>query len=368
MNKKIKVILAGGGSGGHVFPLLNIWEYMKQDYDVLYIGEKNGKEEKWVTERGIKFQGVYAGKLRRYFDLRNIIDFFKVPIGIIQAINIIKNFKPQVVLVKGGYVSLPVAAAAWFMKIPVIEHESDLVMGLSNRIIAGIADKIAVSFPVGGYGEKYSNKMIYTGLPVREWKFKSGDVKKIKADLNIDNNLPTVFVTGGSHGAMKINSYVMEHAKEILKFANIVQVAGDLDYERVKKEQEKISGNGKYLVYGFLSDDFNRAMFVSEIVISRASATTLAEISSLAKPSILVPLPTSASNHQYFNARSFEDMGASVMIEERDFSKINLAVLISSILDDEERYYEMSSSASAAMQTEGAGLIILDLINDLVKK
>jgi UDP-N-acetylglucosamine--N-acetylmuramyl-(pentapeptide) pyrophosphoryl-undecaprenol N-acetylglucosamine transferase len=241
-----------------------------------------------------------------------------------------------------------------------------MVMGLANKIISRMAKTIAVSFPIGAYDNKYASKMIFTGLPVKGWKAKSGDVQKMKKILQIDLQLPTIFVTGGSYGANSVNSYILEHASKILNYANILHVTGDNDYDRVTKLGKNIKGKGVYNIYKFLTDDFNKDLYVSDMVISRASATTLAEISSMAKPSILIPLPTSASNHQYFNAKSFEDMGASVMIEERDFPRINLAILIKSILEDEERYEEMSASAVTAMQTEGAAQIIKDIIAGMI--
>ncbi len=365
---KKKVLLVGGGSGGHVFPLLNVWEFMKDDYEVLYIGEENGKEKSWVEERGIRYKGIQAGKLRRYFSLQNFVDFFKVPIGIYQSWKIIKDFKPDLVFAKGGNVSFPAVVAAWWLKIPILTHESDLVMGLANKMTASMATKIAVSFPVGGYGEKYADKMIYTGLPVRAWNKKSGDEEEIMKHFGVNKELPVIFVTGGSQGAMNLNSYVMKHLEKILEYANVIFVTGENDYERVNGEVGHVKGEGVCKIYSFLTDNFNKGMFVSDLIVSRASATTLAEISSMAKPSVLVPLPTSASNHQYFNAKSYEDMGACVLIEERDFDKFNLAVLIRSLFEDEESYHEMSSSASAAMQTDGVGKIILDLINELIEE
>ena len=130
--------MAGGGSGGHVFPLLNVYEVIKDDYEVLFIGERNGKEQKWVEERNVKYQGIYAGKLRRYFSFQNFVDFFKFPIGFVQSLIILNRFKPKMVFVKGGHVSLPVALAAWILRKPILAHESDMVMGLANKIISRI--------------------------------------------------------------------------------------------------------------------------------------------------------------------------------------------------------------------------------------
>ncbi|HPH78828.1 MAG TPA: undecaprenyldiphospho-muramoylpentapeptide beta-N-acetylglucosaminyltransferase [bacterium] len=364
---KQKILMAGGGSGGHVFPLLNVYEIMKKNYEVLFVGENKGKEEKWVSERGIAYRGILAGKMRRYWSWDNLVDIFKLPIGIVQSLYIINNFRPQVVFVKGGYVSLPVAIAAWMLRIPILVHESDMVMGLSNRVIGKIATKIAVSFPIGGYDSRLAKKMIYTGLPVRDWKVKSENIDVFKNNFGISNDLPVIFVTGASQGAIHINDYIFRYVDSMLEYANVIHQTGELDYERIALLAKNKKGKGVYIVKPFLTDDFNRVMYLADMVVARSGATTLAEISSLAKPSILIPLPTSASNHQYFNAKTFEDIGAAVMVEERDFDRINLAILIKSILEDEERFEEMSAAAVTAMQTEGASQIINDIIVDMIK-
>jgi len=364
-NKK-KIVLTGGGTGGHAFPLIFIWEQIKNDYDFLYIGERNGKEEEIVKRAKIRYQGIWAGKWRRYFSLRNFIDLWRIPVGIWQSFWILRKWKPDLILAKGGYVSVPVVIAARLLKIKVISHESDAIMGLANRIIANYADKIAVAFPVGRYGNKFAKKMIWVGMPVRCWSYKQEDEPKLRKYFSIENDLPVLLVTGGSQGAVNVNKYVMKYLVEILKFCNVIHLTGKNDFERVKKWQEKLTDHkDRYLVYDFMFEDYEKAMVLCDLVISRAGST-LAEISNLAKPSILIPLPSSASNHQYYNAKSFEDVGASVMVEERDFDKINLAVLVSSLIDDEEGMEEMRAASATAMQTQGSARIVADLIESVL--
>ncbi len=365
INKK-RIVLTGGGSGGHAFPLIFIWEQIKDDYDFLFIGEQNGKEEEIVKRTKIEYKGIWAGKWRRYFSWKNFIDVLRVPIGIWQSYWIMKRWKPDLVLAKGGYVSVPVVVAAALLKIKIISHESDAIMGLANRISARYADKIAVAFPVGRYGVKYANKMIWVGMPVRRWKYRQEDEPMLRKNFSIKNDLPVLLVTGGSQGAVNVNKYVMKYLDEILKYCNVIHLTGKYDYKRVKSWREKMKNNqDRYLVYDFLFEDYEKAMVLCDLLISRAGST-LAEISNLAKPSILIPLPTSASNHQYYNAKSFEDVGASVMVEERDFDKINLAVLVKSLLFDEEGMEEMKAAAVTAMQTQGSARIVADLIDSVL--
>lgn len=366
--KQEKIVLAGGGSGGHVIPLLSIWEILKDDYDVLFMCSSGGKETAVLEARGVNFRGVWAGKLRRYFDWRNLVDFFRIPVGVIQSYLILRDFQPAMVLAKGGYVSVPVGIAAWLLKIPIVTHESDAVMGLANRILARFAERIAVAFPVGRYQSQYEEKMIWTGMPVRRWKYTEKDKDEIRNKWGLDNDLPVIFITGGSQGAKKLNTYVMDGLGDILTFANVIHQTGELDFARLERKKMSLSETkGKYLIYDFMIDDFERAIILADIVLARAGST-LAEISNLAKPSILIPLPTSASNHQFHNAKSFEDMGAGIMIEERDFVKINLPTLLDSLLMDEERLEEMSSAASTAMKTEGSAQILVDIIKDVIEK
>ncbi|MFA4931229.1 MAG: UDP-N-acetylglucosamine--N-acetylmuramyl-(pentapeptide) pyrophosphoryl-undecaprenol N-acetylglucosamine transferase [Patescibacteria group bacterium] len=366
-DRKKRIVLAGGGSGGHVMPLLNVWELLKNDYDFIFMGKSRGDEEMLVKQRNIPYHGVWTGKWRRYWSWRNVIDLFTFPMGIWQSIWILYHYKPDLVFAKGGYVSLPVAVAARILGIKLVLHESDSVFGLANRLAAGFASKIAVSFPVGRYDIGYHDKMIWTGMPVRNWRVGDDNVEDIRQHFAIDNDLPVVLVTGGSQGAMNLNTYVMKHIVAILEFANVIHIAGKNDFKRVEaKKINIIRGNGKYIIYDFMYEDYDKAMILADMVVSRAGST-LAEISNLAKPSILVPLPHSASNHQYYNAKSFEDVGASVMVEERDFERINLAILVESILGDEERYEEMSAAAVTAIKTEGATQMMADLIVEEVE-
>ncbi|MBU0647627.1 UDP-N-acetylglucosamine--N-acetylmuramyl-(pentapeptide) pyrophosphoryl-undecaprenol N-acetylglucosamine transferase [Patescibacteria group bacterium] len=367
-SKKKKIVLAGGGSGGHVIPLLSIYDRIKDTYDVLFVGLAGGSEMQLLDRKKIEYQTIYAGKLRRYFDLRNIIDILLVPYSIIQCLYILWRYKPDLVFTKGGNVSLPVAIAAWMLGLPILAHESDSVMGLSNSIISKFAGKIAVAFPVGCYNGYSEEKMVWAGMPIREWKVQKSDIPKARKFFALDNDLPVLLITGGSQGAVSINTYVMNNIVDLLEFCNVIHITGETDFKRVESKKINIvRGKGKYLIFDFMYDDYDRAIMIADIVISRAGST-LAELSDLAKPSILVPLPHSAGNHQYFNAKSFEDMGASVMVEERDFDRINLAVLVESILSDEERLEEMKAAAATAMMTEGSAQIISDLIDSMVEK
>ena len=206
MTKKRKtILLAGGGSAGHVMPLVSVVEAIKGKYDTVFIIEKNGVEENVLKKRNIIYYGILAGKWRRYWSWQNFIDIFKVIIGIFQSIYLLFKIKPDVVLAKGGYVSIPVSVACWFWHIPLVSHESDAIMGLANKFTARIARKIGVAFPVGVYGGVNENKLVWVGMPVRKFEMDGGDLIKIGKYFGINNDLPVVFVTGGSQGAVNLN-------------------------------------------------------------------------------------------------------------------------------------------------------------------
>lgn len=367
--KKKKIVLTGGGSSGHVMPLLYVWELIKDDFDFLYIAETKGKELSILEKYDLDYKTVKAGKWRRYLSWENFVDLFKIPIGIWQSYWILKKYQPDLVVAKGGHVSVPTTIAAGWLKIPIIAHESDTIMGWANRISGRFATKIAVAFPVGRYGSKHAKKMVWVGMPVKKWGYNHDDDLKIRKYFGIENDWPIILVTGGSQGAVHVNDYLAKYLERILSFANVIHLTGSYDFERVKKNKEKIDKNqGKYLVFDYLYEDYGKAMSIADLIISRAGSTTLSDISNLSKASILIPLPTSASNHQFYNAKSFEDMGASVMVEERDFGKIDLSVLTKSLLEDEERMEEMKAAAATAMKTEGSAQIMADLIKSVLEK
>lgn len=317
----MRVVLTGGGTGGHVIPNFAVIEELKKQKktEILYIGSANGVEKSMVEKIGIPYKSVACGKLRRYFSIDNLIDIFKVPVGIFQAWRILKKWKPDVVFSKGGFVSVPVVIAASWMGVMVIIHESDVRPGLANRICARYADKICVSFEeTKKYLHKWARKIIFTGNPVRK-SIMDGEAENGYKFTGLDKHRPVILVMGGSQGAQQINELVRGGMNELLKRFQIVHICGrgNLDMSLHKKG---------YVQYEFLNEQMKDVYSISELVISRGGANSLAEIAALKKKALVIPLGTAASRgDQIENAQIFSrKLGWGVMVGDvqvEDFIK-----------------------------------------------
>ncbi len=293
--------MTGGGTAGHVVPNFAVIEELRKDgeHKFLYIGSRGGVEEKMAKDAGLDYRGVACGKFRRYFSFRNFLDFFKVPIGFFQARGILKKFHTDVLFSKGGFVGVPVVLAAASLKIPIVIHESDFVPGLANKIAARFAKKICVSFEESKkYFKKFSEKIVVTGNPVR---VEVGEGKKEKALLftGLSGTKPVILVVGGSQGAAQINNLVWNSLGDLLKTFEIVHICGR------GKMNKSITAKG-YAQYEYLSEEIADVYALSDLIISRGGANSLAEIAFLEKKALIIPLGKDASRgDQIKNAEVF---------------------------------------------------------------
>lgn len=287
MNNK-KIILTGGGSAGHVTPnLALIPELKKLGFDIEYIGSKNGIEKKIVGDYNIKYHSISCGKLRRYFDLKNFADPFRVIKGVFDAIFIIKKEKPDIVFSKGGFVSVPVVIAAHFNKVPVIAHESDITPGLANKICVPYCDKICVTFPEA-LDKINSQKAVLTGTPIREELLNGSRLKGLRF-CNFQSDKPVLMAVGGSLGAKSINDSIRKNLKYLTQKFNIINICGKGNID------ESLSDNPSYRQFEYVNEELPDLMAAADIVISRAGANFIFELLALCKPNLLVPLPANAS-------------------------------------------------------------------------
>lgn len=272
-----------------------------------------------VEKIGIPYKSVACGKLRRYFSIDNLIDIFKVPVGIFQAWRILRKYKPDVVFSKGGFVSVPVVIAASWIGVRIIIHESDVRPGLANKICSRYADKICVSFEeTEKYFKKYTRKIVLTGNPVRK-SVLDGNAENGYKFTGLDKHRPIILVMGGSQGAQQINELVKGGMSELLKRFQIVHICGrgNLDMSLHKKG---------YVQYEFLNEQMKDVYAICELVISRGGANSLAEIAALKKKALVIPLGTMASRgDQIENAEIFaRKLGWGVMVGDvqvEDFIK-----------------------------------------------
>jgi UDP-N-acetylglucosamine--N-acetylmuramyl-(pentapeptide) pyrophosphoryl-undecaprenol N-acetylglucosamine transferase len=337
----MKILFTGGGTGGHLVPLLAIISELKKlsaekkiKLELMLI-VPNGGLNTGALGKEIKIKTIKAGKLRRYFSLRNVVDVFKIPIGTVQSLYYIYRFKPDVVFSKGGFASVPPVIAAWIFKIPVLTHESDIVPGLANRIISFFSKIIFVSFPDT---EKCfpNKKVVFTGSIVRSEIF-NGDRYRAQEVFGLKENLPTVLIFGGSQGARRINDTVLRTLPAILEKCQVIHICGTNNYQKVVKSIEKLGlkNIGRYKVYPYLESEMKEAYALADIVVSRAGANSLSEIIALEKPSIVIPLPTSANDHQMNNAVYFSRKGMLILLREEELSAGKLSEKIFELLPEE---------------------------------
>ncbi|OBR95039.1 MULTISPECIES: undecaprenyldiphospho-muramoylpentapeptide beta-N-acetylglucosaminyltransferase [Clostridium] len=309
-----KIILTGGGSAGHVTPNLALVPRLKElGYNIQYIGTENGIERKIIEDQKIEYHIISSGKLRRYFDIKNFTDPFKVLKGILQAILIIRKEKPNIVFSKGGFVSVPVVIAAHINKVPVIAHESDITPGLANRLSAPYCTKICATFPESLKNIKGNNSVL-TGTPIRK-ELLDGSRIIGRRMCGFDNEKPVLLIIGGSLGSTFINNTVRNSLNELLKNYNIVHICGKGNLDRSLKERKG------YVQFDYINEELPHIMNAADIVISRAGANVIFELLALKKPNLLIPLSKKSSRgDQILNAASFEKSGYSMVLQEDELT------------------------------------------------
>lgn len=323
-----RIILTGGGTAGHVNPNIALLPQLKENgYEVTYIGGKNGVEKKLLEGLALDYREISAGKLRRYIDLRNLTDAFRVISGLGDAFRIIRSVKPQVIFSKGGYVTVPVILAAFVCGIPVVIHESDITPGLANKIAMPFASAICTSFPETAARLR---KATYTGAIIRP-EITEGNRTRGLHLCGFSANKPTLLVTGGSSGAAKINACLREALPMLVKRFNIVHLCG-------KGKIANITEPG-YRQFEYLSEDLPHVFALADVVVSRAGANTIFELLALKKPHVLIPLDKSASRgDQILNAESFAAHGFSVVLREKDMTPKTLISSVNTAFTGREKY------------------------------
>lgn len=331
------IVLTGGGTAGHVTPNIALIPRLKEyGYTISYIGSYDGIEKKLIEELNIPYYGISSGKLRRYFDLKNFSDPFRVLKGFGQAKKLLKELKPDVVFSKGGFVTVPVVIAAKRCKIPAIIHESDMTPGLANKLCLSSASKICCNFPET-VESLPSDKAILTGTPIREELMK-GDPAKAKSFCGFTSDKPVLMVIGGSLGAASVNENIRKILPELLKEFQVIHLCGK------GKTDDSLSGKDGYVQYEYIKKELPDLFALADIVISRAGANAICEINALKKPNLLIPLSAKASRgDQILNARSFERQGFSMVLEEEEITEETLLKAIHQLYTDRQVYIDAMS-------------------------
>jgi UDP-N-acetylglucosamine--N-acetylmuramyl-(pentapeptide) pyrophosphoryl-undecaprenol N-acetylglucosamine transferase len=326
----MRVMVVGGGSAGHVIPALPVMAALQaQGAEVLFVGTSSGLEESLVAPAGVNFAAISAGKLRRYFSWQNFTDLFRIVIGIVQAWLLIGRYKPDVVFSKGGFVSFPVAFAAWLRRVPVVAHESDITPGLANRLVLPFVATLCVSFPPAEGGPD-KPRIVHTGTPLRS-EILAGEAERGRALLGLPGNKPLLVVTGGSLGADALNAVVRDALEPLLERFEIVHVCG-------AGKQVDIEAKG-YVQREFVSAGWGDMLAAADVVLSRAGANALFELLALGKLHLLVPLSAKASRgDQLANAAYARKHGYSAVLYEEDLDAHTLVQALAELMRNRAAY------------------------------
>ena len=393
---KRKIVLTGGGTAGHVTPNIALLPSLREaGYEIAYVGSEDGIEKELMLDCGVSYIGVPTGKLRRYFDLKNFTDPFRVIKGFSEARRFLKSYRPDVVFSKGGFVSVPVVRAAASLRIPCVIHESDMTPGLANKLCYSAAAKICCNFPETM--EKLpGKKAVLTGTPIRAELF-SGDreeglricgfakdavisaaeastastdsaenvprivpeiVPEIAPDIVPDTGKPVLMIMGGSQGAQSVNEAVRKHLDELLRDFRVIHLCGAGKYDA---SLDNVEG---YRQFEYVKDDLKHLFAAADVIVSRAGANAIFEILALQKPNLLIPLSVGTRGDQILNARSFEAQGFSkVLVESEEEGVLDkkLVSTVRALYSEREKYI----AAMAGAGQQNAIPTILNLLNGL---
>ncbi|MEI6190820.1 MAG: UDP-N-acetylglucosamine--N-acetylmuramyl-(pentapeptide) pyrophosphoryl-undecaprenol N-acetylglucosamine transferase [bacterium] len=368
----MKIILTGGGSGGHFYPLIAVAEAIneiaKKENLVsaqMYFMSDSPYDTESLIENDITFIPITAGKIRRYFSISNFFDIFRTAFGMIVALKKVFSIYPDVIFSKGAYASFPVLMAAKLLRIPVMIHESDSVPGKTNLWAGKFAKKIAVSYPDTA---KYfpGDKVAFTGNPLRRAVL---NINKTGAHeyLNLEKDIPTILIIGGSLGSQIINERIMDALPKLVEKYQILHQTGKNNVLEVSQTSEVILANNpnksRYRVFDYLNDlTLTMAAGAANLIISRAGSTIF-EIACWGVPSIVIPITESNGNHQRINAYAYARSGASSVIEEANLTTNVLIGEIDRILQDKNIREKMSIAAKNFTRPDAAEIIARELIN-----
>ncbi len=351
-----KIVLTGGGTAGHVTPNIALLPALQEaGYEIQYIGSYAGIEKTLIEEHGIPYHGISTGKLRRYFDLKNFSDVFRVLKGYSEAKSKLAEIKPDVVFSKGGFVSVPVIRAAAALKIPCIIHESDMTPGLANKLCIPVAKKVCCNFP-----ETLKNlpaeKAVYTGSPIRK-ELSEGD-KNIALEMcGFNEDKPVLMVIGGSLGAQSVNETVRECLPKLLERFQVVHLCGK---DKVDNMMLGIEG---YKQFEYIDEELKDFLAMADVVISRAGANAICELKELKIPNVLIPLSAGSRGDQILNAASFAEQGFSEVVREEALDPQMLIETVFKTYDNRDKYIEAMTNAEHLDPVK----MIMELIEEAAK-
>ena len=358
----MRVILAGGGTAGHINPAIAIADTIKKhepDSEFLFVGTKEGMEHILVPKAGYDIEYVEVKGFKRKLSVENAAAVFKACTACLKCRGIIKSFKPDVVVGTGGYVSGPLLFEASALGIPTLIHEQNVFAGMTSKMLSPRVDTVCISFEKSRERFKKAKNVVLTGNPVREKLF---DISPSEARKNLGiGNSPFVVAFGGSLGAQRLNEVMAEYIKSIKnKDVKVLFATGERGFDDVSKT---LGGNvpdgTKIVKYIYNMDE---AMQAADLLVCRAGAITLSEINALGKPSVLIPSPNVTDNHQYYNAKALSDNGAALMTEEKDLDNESFVRTVDKLLSDKNKLKSMSEKSREMGITNATELIYREIL------
>ena len=370
----MRIVLAGGGTGGHIVPLVTVAKKIREkvgsaeDLEFLFIGPAGTFETEMFGAENIPIKKIMVGKMRRYFSWHNFLDCLKVPIGFFQSLWYLLDFMPDAVFSKGGYASVGVVLAAWLYRIPILIHESDSVPGMTNDFLGKFSTRVAVSYEEA---EKdfLAAQVVLTGNPVRE-DIAAGDASRARQMFSLLESKKTIFVYGGSQGAQIINDKLLYILPTLLHKYQVIHQTGKNNFEAVVHKAGELgikAGSEGYHPIAFIGPELKDIFAVADLVITRAGANSLAEVAANGKPAIVVPLENSANNHQKKNAYAIAHWGGCIVLEESNLGEHIFLSRIDEIMEDENLQKKLGENIRRFYHSDAVDKIadgILGMIKD----
>jgi UDP-N-acetylglucosamine--N-acetylmuramyl-(pentapeptide) pyrophosphoryl-undecaprenol N-acetylglucosamine transferase len=372
----MRVLISGGGTGGHIYPALAVAKALQSAYnaEILYLGDERGLETQLVPRAGFSFVGIHAGKLRRYLSWKTFTDLGRIPVGFAQAIGHVRRFRPDVAFTSGGYVSVPAGFAARSLGVPLVTHQQDVSPNLANRLLRPLATRITVSFEDSLHYFP-ARKTILIGNPVRETMLNVVGMEPgpAKQSFGLDPALPLVLVTGGSQGAKHLNEVVVASLPHLLPVCQLLQISGTRTFADTQSSSETLLAahpdwKARYRLYEYLDAEMPLALAAADVVLCRSGAATLSELAALGKGSILVPLPPGfGGSPQAVNAAMFARHGAARVIRDADLTRDTLIASLLPLLHDQEQLSALGTAARSFARPQAAADLAA-LVASLAKK
>ncbi len=376
MKTDLRIVLTGGGSGGHVYPLLAVAESLEKAaagkgifLTLQYLGPKDSHVDA-LERAGVDVRPILAGKLRRYFSFANLLDVPKLFVAFVQALWKLYWIMPDAIFSKGGTGAFPVILAGWFYRIPILLHESDAKPGLNNLLSSFFARRVAVTFEAAA---RYFNpaKVFVTGNPVRKQLLTNILVKeRSKIELGFSPDEPLLLVLCGSQGSRRVNEFVLVNLQDLMKITQILHQTGPGNFKDVSElSRAALLGvplsrelKNRYKAVAYFEDNLDVALSACDIVLARAGAGTIVEVAAYGKPAILIPLREAANDHQRVNAYEFAKTGAAVVIEESNLLPGIFFGQLNELLRNPDRLQKMAEASRAFFKPDAANQIAQDLL------